>query len=104
MDEICKAFTIKHWWKLRNTNCLWSQFLGAKYCGTTNPINTTWRPDISHHWMAMSELRLKVEDNIGGKLAKERSVFGLTIGQVLSLYTWFGRTSMLNKTLKLMRC
>lgn len=70
MDEICKAFTIKHWWKFKTTNCLWSRLLRAKYCGTTRPINTTWRPGVSRHWKAMSELRLKIEDNIWWKIGK----------------------------------
>ncbi|KAG5590385.1 hypothetical protein H5410_040899 [Solanum commersonii] len=39
LKDVCIAFQYKQWWIFRSKHTLWGDFLKAKYCQRSNPIN-----------------------------------------------------------------
>ncbi|KAG5606095.1 hypothetical protein H5410_027587 [Solanum commersonii] len=42
LKDVCKSFQYKQWWIFRSKHTLWGDFLKAKYCQRSNPINKKW--------------------------------------------------------------
>ncbi|XP_019235632.1 PREDICTED: uncharacterized protein LOC109215963 [Nicotiana attenuata] len=53
IQDSCKAMKFKQWWQFRTANSLWSSFLKAKYCQTSNPISKKWDSGQSQAWKRM---------------------------------------------------
>ncbi|XP_060170788.1 uncharacterized protein LOC132601740 [Lycium barbarum] len=70
VDDICKAFTAKQWWKLRTTNSFLSQFCRAKYGSINHLIFMKWVTGQSHSWQAMCKIKFEVEQHILWKVGR----------------------------------
>ncbi|XP_059278078.1 uncharacterized protein LOC132032473 [Lycium ferocissimum] len=75
LADISKAFTTKHWWKLRTKRYLWSLFLNTKYCSRIHPVTNKWRNGQSHNWKAMCSIKVLVENNLGWIIEKGEVAF-----------------------------
>ncbi|XP_075101931.1 uncharacterized protein LOC142177353 [Nicotiana tabacum] len=75
LEDVCKAFTAKQWWRFRTTNSLWSQFVKAKYCRIYHPLISQWTAGKSHNWQAMCKLKYEVEQNILWRVGRGNSSF-----------------------------
>lgn len=75
LEDVCKAFTAKQWWRLRTTNSLWSQFVKAKYCKIYHPLISQWTAGKSNNWQAMCKLKYEVEQNILWRVGRGNSSF-----------------------------
>ncbi|KAH0769668.1 hypothetical protein KY290_013649 [Solanum tuberosum] len=75
LEDTCKAFTAKQWWRFRTTESLWTNFLKAKYCSVDHPTIVQWKPGQSHSWQAMLKIREEVEQEIFWKTNRGNSSF-----------------------------
>ena len=64
IEDVCKAFQFKHWWKFRTKKSLWSQFVRAKYCQRANHVAKKYDTGDSMVWRYLTRNRSEVESHI----------------------------------------
>ncbi|OIT30903.1 putative ribonuclease h protein, partial [Nicotiana attenuata] len=75
LQDICKAFNAKRWWRIRTEENIWSKFLTAKYCPRSNLVSKIWNPKDSSIWKSLMDIRPKVEPHILWKINNEDALF-----------------------------
>lgn len=55
MQDICKAFSMKLWWKFRTDDSLWSRYMFHKCCSKIHPIECVKGVGGSYTWHRMVE-------------------------------------------------
>ncbi|KAL0368126.1 UNVERIFIED_CONTAM: hypothetical protein Scaly_1031500 [Sesamum calycinum] len=70
LDDVIEAFQHKLWWRFRNQQSLWSQFLLDKNCKGTHPVIAKPSYIASANWKRLCHYREKVEPHIFWSLGK----------------------------------
>ncbi|WMV23959.1 hypothetical protein MTR67_017344 [Solanum verrucosum] len=61
LEDICKAFAAKRWWRLRTENNLWSQFMMHKYCQRGHVVARKIQRYHSSIWKDLLRIKAEVE-------------------------------------------
>src|SRR4051812_16813326 len=64
IDDVVSAYAMKLWWRFRQNNNLWSNYMHDKFCAILHPIDCKIKPGISNLWKRLLEAREKTEPNI----------------------------------------
>ncbi|KAF3666327.1 hypothetical protein FXO37_10616 [Capsicum annuum] len=70
IQNSCDAFAAKNWWNFRTGNSLLKSFLEAKYCKRLHPVARKGRPDQSHTWRRLMNIKDKCETHMIWKIVK----------------------------------
>ncbi|KAF3617049.1 hypothetical protein FXO38_34217 [Capsicum annuum] len=70
IQNSCDAFAAKNWWNFRTGNSLLKSFLEAKYCKRLHPVARKGRPDQSHTWRRLMNIKDKCETHMIWKIGK----------------------------------
>ncbi|PHT75383.1 hypothetical protein T459_18905 [Capsicum annuum] len=63
-------YVAKNWWNFRTGNSLLKSFLEAKYCKRLHPVARKGRPDQSHTWRRLMNIKDKCETHMIWKIGK----------------------------------
>ena len=86
LQDLCEAYSIKFWWKFREKNSLWADFLHAKYIGHSHPSLARKLKNSSHVWRRMVECR---------ELAETYITWEINEGNISSLWdNWLGEKAL----------
>ncbi|XP_015169198.1 uncharacterized protein [Solanum tuberosum] len=61
LEDICKAFAAKRWWRLRTENNIWSQFMMHKYCQRGHVVARKIQRYHSSIWKDLLRIKAEVE-------------------------------------------
>lgn len=64
LNDVAKAFSYKLWWKFREGNSLWAEFMKAKYCKMSHPMTIGRPANSSKCWLRMTKIKYEAEPHI----------------------------------------
>ncbi|XP_060200737.1 uncharacterized protein LOC132629008 [Lycium barbarum] len=64
IEDICKVFAAKRWWRIRVEDNLWSQFMMAKYCQRSHVVARKIQGYHSFIWKELWRIKADVEPHI----------------------------------------
>ncbi|XP_070034440.1 uncharacterized protein [Nicotiana tomentosiformis] len=93
LDDLCKTFTAKRWWRLRIDDNLWAQFMKAKYFSRSHPVARALDFGTST-WKEFMHLKRRLNLTSCGKLTREVSPSGGTTGHVLGHWVFMKKNGV----------
>ncbi|XP_060201107.1 uncharacterized protein LOC132629772 [Lycium barbarum] len=70
IQSFCDAFAAKNWWSIRTKSSLLNQFMEAKYCIRSHPVDKKFASGDSHVWKRLTDIRARCEQHILWKVGQ----------------------------------